>query len=550
MTGKLRLMALGALVLCARSTIGADNPHLVVYQGDSGPGVGKHIALIAGDHEYRGEETLPALARILAKRYGFKCSCFFTTDPKTGFILPGSSNIRGLEALRTADLMIVFLRFQDFKDDEMQHVVDYLDAGKPVMGLRTSTHAFNIGNGKKFHKYGDRYKGDDYRGGFGRQVLGEHWVGHYGRNHRQSSLLVLQEDQLAHPILRGVKDVHAQCGGYKANPIEGSVTLARGRILNGMTPDAEPDASKKEMPVAWYRTYKGAKTGKEGRVFTTTHGASEDILNPGFRRMIINASLWCMSLDDAIKRDGPIDFVGPYNPVTFSFGGHRKGVKPADIAGWDTPILGSSGDRTHLFILSGQSNMAGLPPEASFTPTVMKSLAGEEVIVVKSAQGGQPIRRWYKKWKPAKGDQPAATGDLYDQLMKKVRSALGSKKPTTISFVWMQGERDAREQHGDVYAASLRGLVGQLKADLGRQDINVVVGRLSDFDNDNRRYPHWTRVREAQVKLAESEPRYAWVDTDDLNGAKDDLHYTKKGYKTLGKRFAQKAIELLSKHRK
>ncbi len=329
-----------ALALTASSfTLAEDNPHLVVYEGDSGPGKGKHIVLIAGDHEYRGEETLPALGRILAKRYGFKCSCFFSTDPETGFIKPGSSHIAGLEALKTADFMIVFLRFQDFKDEEMQHIVDYLDAGKPVMGLRTSTHAFKIKPGKKFTKYGNGYGGDDYRGGFGRQVLGERWAGHYGRNHRQSSLLILEKDQLSHPIFRGVKNVHAQCGGYKANPIEGSVTLARGRILNGMKPDAEPDKTKEEMPVAWVRKHKG-KSGKEGRVFTTTHGASEDILNDGFRRMLINASLWCMSMEDAIKPDGPIDFVGPYNPVTYKFGGHRKGVKPADLAGWDSPLLG------------------------------------------------------------------------------------------------------------------------------------------------------------------------------------------------------------------
>ncbi len=529
----------------ASSPRAADNPHLVVYEGDIGPGVGKHIVLIAGDHEYRGEETLPALARILAKRYGFKCSCFFTTDPKTGYLLPGSSNLYGLEALKTADLMIVFLRFQDFKDEEMQHIVDYLDAGKPVMGLRTSTHGFLIKKGKKFHKYSDKYRGDDYNGGFGEQILGENWVGHYGRNHRQSSRLVLEKEQLGHPVLRGLKDVHAQCGGYRADPIEGSITLAKGQILNGMTLDSPPDETKEVLPVAWVREYEGPNTGKRGRVFTTTHGASEDILNDGFRRMRINASLWCMGMDDAIKADGPIDFVGPYNPVTYGFGGFRKRVKPADIAGWDTPILGANSDKVHLFILSGQSNMAGLTPETSFTPRVARAFAGDKVVVVKDAASGQPIRRWYKDWKPAQGDTPKATGDLYDRLMAKVRAAVGDRQPVTVSFVWMQGERDARERHGDVYAASLKGLVRQLEEDLGRKDIRVVIGRLSDFDNDNKRYPHWTRVREAQVEFSGSDPRYGWVDTDDLNGPENDLHYTKRGYRGLGRRFADKAIELL-----
>ena len=108
----------------------------------------------------------------------------------------------------------------------------------------------------------------------------------------------------------------------------------------------------------------------------------------------------------------------------------------------------------------------------------------------------------------------------------------------------MQGERDAKEKHGTVYAASFKGLVEQLSADLKRKDIGFVIGRLSDFDNDNKRYPHWTIVRDAQVKVAEASPRGAWVDTDDLNGKNDDLHYDKEGYKVLGARFAAKAIAL------
>jgi hypothetical protein len=208
---------------------------------------------------------------------------------------------------------------------------------------------------------------------------------------------------------------------------------------------------------------------------------------------------------------------------------------------------------THLFILSGQSNMAGLDPRISFTPTVETEFGKENIIVVKSAQNGQPIRRWYKKWKPAQGDQPKATGDLYDVLMKKVYQAIKGKKPATVTFVWMQGERDARERHGDVYAASLKGLIDQLAADLGRKDVNFVIGRLSDFDMGNTKYPDWTKVREAQVEVADADPRGAWVDTDDLNDGKskrglqitDDLHYSVEGYRTLGTRFAEKSIELI-----
>ena len=215
--------------------------------------------------------------------------------------------------------------------------------------------------------------------------------------------------------------------------------------------------------------------------------------------------------------------------------------------------LSSDAADKHLFILSGQSNMAGLNPNISFTPTVEEAFGKENVTVVKSAQGGQPIRRWYKEWKPAKGDGPAATGDLYDKLMTAVKAAAGDTKYKTITFVWMQGERDAKELHGEVYAKSMRGLIDQVSADMGGQKIHFVIGRLSDFDMENKKYKHWTMVRDAQVKVAEDDPLGAWVDTDDLNDkgtpekVKHDLHYTKDGYKTLGKRFADEAIKLINK---
>jgi type 1 glutamine amidotransferase len=330
---------LGASVLAAQAPAvpSAPHPHRIVYQGDAGPGRGKHIVFISGDHEYRSEEALPALARILARRYGFTCSVFITTDPKTGFIEPGSSFISGLEALKTADLMVVAIRFQDFADDQMQHIVDYLDRGGPVVGFRTATHGFQIRRADaRFAKYTWDRK-DDYPGGFGRQILGETWVGHYGTNHKQSSRLLLEPSQAAHPILRGVKDVWVESGGYRAIPIEGSVTLARGQILDGMTPDAPAAADKEEMPVAWTRTYAGA-AGQRGRVFTTTHGASEDLRNDGFRRLVVNAMLWGAGLEASIAPTGNVDFVGPYRPTTYSFGGFVKNLKPSDMALWDSAI--------------------------------------------------------------------------------------------------------------------------------------------------------------------------------------------------------------------
>lgn len=213
-----------------------------------------------------------------------------------------------------------------------------------------------------------------------------------------------------------------------------------------------------------------------------------------------------------------------------------------------------TGSDKHLFILSGQSNMAVLDPTQSFIPTVEHAFGNDHIVVVKDAQKNQPIRRWYKKWKPAHADEPKALGDLYDRLMAKVHLATKDRVIKTVTFVWMQGESDAKEQHGEVYEASLRGLIDQLSEDLGRKDLNVVIGRLSDFDLGNKKFPHWTMVRDAQVALAVADTRTVWVDTDDLNDGlnqkgkdvKNDLHYTVEGYRILGQRFAEKAIQLIA----
>jgi type 1 glutamine amidotransferase len=314
----------------------SSNPHLVTYEGTDGPGAGRRVVLIAGDHEYRSEEILPAYARILARHLGFDTSVFFTLDEQ-GYIEPGSSDIGGLEALEAADLLVIAIRFQDFPAAEMQHIVDYLDRGGPVIGLRTATHAFAIEEGPHA-KYAWNYEGEDYLNGFGRQVLGETWVGHYGTNHEQSSLVLPVEGRSSHPVFRGVSNMHAVSGGYQAYPIDGSDVLAVGEVLNGMEPDAPTDEAKERLPVVWTRTYEGAN-GEIGRVFTTTHGASEDFLNEGFRRMLVNAALWAVGSEDEIRPELDVSFVGPYNPVRFSFDGYRRGVRPSDMAGWDTPIM-------------------------------------------------------------------------------------------------------------------------------------------------------------------------------------------------------------------
>ncbi|WP_439559139.1 ThuA domain-containing protein [Dyadobacter sp.] len=309
----------------------------VVYKGDKGPGLGKNIVFVATDHEYRGEESLPAFARILAKKYGFTCTVIWALDD-AGNILPGSSNLKGLEVLDKADLLVMFMRFAHFEDREMQHIDNYIKRGGPIVAFRTSTHAFEIKNDPKWEHYTWNYKGDKtaWKDGFGEVVLGETWVSHYGTNHKQSSKLIIEKTQNTHPIMSGVKDVWVQSGGYTAEP-KGTV-LARGQVLNGMAASSAPDPTKELLPVAWIKEYQ-VEGGKKGRSFTTTHGASEDILNEGFRRMAINAMFWGLGMEKSIKPDNDIAFVGPYKPTTFNFDGYKANVKPANLAGFDSLIM-------------------------------------------------------------------------------------------------------------------------------------------------------------------------------------------------------------------
>ncbi len=310
----------------------------VVYQGEAGPGAGKHIVFLASDHEYRTEETSPALARILAKHHGFKCTVVFGVD-KDGFIEAGSSKVSGLKALEDADLFVIFARFLNLPDDEMAHVAAYLDRGGPVVGLRTSSHAFKIPGSSAYAKYDFKSKVAGYENGFGHQVLGNTWVGHYGTNHKQGTRIQTIPEQRGNVILTGVADTaFCHAGAYVGKPGPDFTVLTNSQPLVSMDPTAEPDTKKPPMPSTWTREY-AAKDGSKHRVFHSTQGASEDILDENYRRLLINGILWAAGMEKEIKPTLDISFVGPYQPNTFSFGGHAKQVKPSDLAGWETPIM-------------------------------------------------------------------------------------------------------------------------------------------------------------------------------------------------------------------
>lgn len=310
----------------------ASDPETVVYQGGDGPGKGRHVVLVSGDEEYRSEEALPQLGKILATRHGFTCTVLFAVDPETGEINPDRrDNIPGLEALDDADLMIIATRFRDLPDAQMEHIDRYLRSGRPVIGLRTATHAFNIPAERTYHEYS--WNAED--GGFGGEILGETWVAHHGDHGNQSTRGVIAPDAEDHPIARGLTpgSVWGPTDVYAVRlPLpEGCEPIVLGQVLSGMEPGSTPVESEKNdpmMPVAWTRAFP-AGSDKPTRVFTTTMGAATDLTSEGTRRMLINAVYWALGMEDRIPTEGTdADIVGTYEPTPFGFGSFRKDVKP------------------------------------------------------------------------------------------------------------------------------------------------------------------------------------------------------------------------------
>jgi len=324
-------------VLVAIASAQAAEQAGVTLQGKSGPGTGKSIVLVSGDEEYRSEETLLQLAKILAERQGFKCTVLFAIDKQDGTINPNQNdNIPGLEALDSADLLILFTRFRNLPDEQMKHLVNYIESGKPIIGLRTATHAFAPTKDRAFSRYG--WQDKEWEGGFGRQVLGETWINHHGGHGSQSTRGIVAQDQAQHPILRGIQDgdIWGPTDVYGVRlPLPGdSQPLVLGQVLVGMKSDDKPLGGKKNdpmMPIAWTKTYETA-TGAKARVFTTTMGAAQDLSSEGLRRLLVNASFWCLGLEDRIKPDANVDIVGQYEPTPFGHNTYKKNVKPSDLS--------------------------------------------------------------------------------------------------------------------------------------------------------------------------------------------------------------------------
>jgi hypothetical protein len=364
---KLCLLLTLVAALCAVSSASAQN----VYEGKGGPGKGKRVVLLAGDEEYRSEEVMPMLAKLLAARHGFTCTVVWSInpagwtqreieafkkankdapvpkqsdpDPNDGTIDPNEpSNMPGMEALSSADACIMLLRFRAPHDGLMKHFDEYLKAGKPFIALRTSTHAFNFPGDTRspFKKYSWNSKEWQGGGGFGEVVLGENWVSHWGKHKSEATLGIIEESQKSNPILRGVTGLFGDTDVYEADPYAAKI-LVRGQVLSGMSSDSPPaNYTKKHkfgespinnpmQPVVWTRDFEN-ETGKTNKIFCTTMGSASDMKNEAMRRLVVNALYALTGLE--VPEKANVDIVGNFAGTAYGFGGYVKGLKPENYS--------------------------------------------------------------------------------------------------------------------------------------------------------------------------------------------------------------------------
>ena len=208
----------------------------VTYPPKSGPGQGRHVVFLTGDEEYRGEEGLPMLAKILSQRHGFKTSVLFSVDPDGTINPKATTSLSDPATLETADAVVMLLRFRTWPDETMERFDRLLRAGKPIVALRTSTHAFN-----GFPK-GSRWESWNYNnnGGFGKRVLGETWLTHWGRHKIEATRGIVEPAQKNHPLLRGVTEIFGDTDVYEAYPPADATILVRGLVLKELTPIVSP----------------------------------------------------------------------------------------------------------------------------------------------------------------------------------------------------------------------------------------------------------------------------------------------------------------------
>jgi putative membrane-bound dehydrogenase-like protein len=322
------------LIALATTQVHADADAWIEFPGGAGPGAGKHVVFLTGDEEYRSEEGLPMLAQILSQKHGFRATVLFAVNPETGEIDPNNaSSLPGAATLEDADAIVMLTRFRAWPEEAMAKFVKRVEAGVPIIALRTSTHAFQFPEGSEFRAYND----------FGKHVLGEQWVNHWGRHKVEATRGVVEPGAEDNPILRGVVDVFGDSDVYEAYPPADATILLRGQVLAGMQADSPPADYRKAratdkveqpindpmMPIAWTRLHRQA-SGAVNRVFCTTMGAATDLRNEGLRRLIVNAVYWGLEMDVPERAD--VELIGKYEPTAYGFDGFQRGRTVADVA--------------------------------------------------------------------------------------------------------------------------------------------------------------------------------------------------------------------------
>jgi hypothetical protein len=314
--------------ICAADKVTINSDHLVFHpQGVSN---GKHIVLIAGDEEYRSEEAMPMMGEVLA-RHGFKCTVLFSLGSDGKTVDPNKqTSLSYPQALDSADMVFLNIRFRNWPDETMAKFQATLERGVAVMALRTSTHAFKIGAKSKYARYATGYKGKEWKGGFGREVLGETWVNHHGHHAFEGCLTRVETGQETNPILRGVGEIFVLSDVYGAAPKAPSTILMRGYVTKTLKPDSKEIAAKNNpaQPTVWTREYNWPN-GKTNKVLTTTMGAGIDLLDDNLRLLLVNAAHERLGLAVPDKADASLP--AGYKPSFYKVGKYRQGCTPADF---------------------------------------------------------------------------------------------------------------------------------------------------------------------------------------------------------------------------
>lgn len=308
------------------------------FEGKEGIGKGKKIVLLSGDEEYRSEETNPMLGKILSQRYGYDCTVLFSMSKDGKYIDPNNqSSMVGIEALKDADLMIIGTRFRQLDDKSYRVLADYLNAGKPVIAYRTSTHAFR-GKGET-----DGFKWQD----FGPKIVGEGWVSHHGKHKVEGTRAVIEEGNSGHAILQGVKNIFVPTDVYGVKRVtpENATILLRGQVTETLAADSKPVAEKNNpmQPLAWLRTYTAPNGTTKGQAFGTTMGASVDYLSDDLRRLVVNATLFLTGVEVPAKADvTPVDKFEPtfYGFIKAKDYYKNRNLKPEDYKLGSSPVTG------------------------------------------------------------------------------------------------------------------------------------------------------------------------------------------------------------------